>query len=379
MPARVLIVDDSAFMRRALRGMLEHGGEIQVVGFADNGREAIEQLLALKPDVVTMDVEMPVLDGVSAVRRIMARCPTPILMFSSLTEEGATATLDALDAGAIDFLPKRLSDLAKDRAQVERILREKVLHVASAGRRMGLERKRAGSARLPPDRPKPAAAEPARSSLPRPALTEAPRPAPAAAHRPSGRRRSPPYRLVLIGTSTGGPKALQEIISRLPASFPLPIVLIQHMPANFTNTFAQRLDQTSALHVKEAQSGDRLLPGQVLLAPGGRQLRFERRGDEVAIRVEEATAEQIYKPSVDVAFGSAAQVFGASVLAVVLTGMGADGREGARALVADGATVWAQDEESCVIYGMPKAVVDAGLSERVVSLTELPDLLQEEV
>ncbi|MEW5790309.1 MAG: protein-glutamate methylesterase/protein-glutamine glutaminase [Pseudomonadota bacterium] len=379
MPARVLIVDDSAFMRRALRGMLEHGGEIQVVGFADNGREAIEQVLALKPDVVTMDVEMPVLDGVSAVRRIMARCPTPILMFSSLTEEGATATLDALDAGAIDFLPKRLSDLAKDRAQVERILREKVLHVASAGRRMSLERKRAGSARLPPDKPKPAAAEPARSSLPRPALIEASRPAPVAANRPSGRRRSPPYRLVLIGTSTGGPKALQEIISRLPAGFPLPIVLIQHMPANFTSTFAQRLDQTSALHVKEAQNGDRLLPGQVLLAPGGRQLRFERRGDEVAIRVEEATAEQIYKPSVDIAFGSAAEVFGASVLAVVLTGMGADGREGARTLVADGATVWAQDEESCVIYGMPKAVVDAGLSERVVSLTELPDLLQEEV
>lgn len=357
MPARVLIVDDSAFMRSTLRSMLEVPGQIEIVGMAQNGREAIDQVLALKPDVVTMDVEMPMMDGVSAVRQIMAKQPTPVLMFSTLTDVGAKATLDALEAGAIDFMPKRFSELANDRGQVERLLREKVLNVASAKFRLA-SRARMG-----------VATQAGMASASRPS------PSPYIIRK----HRQPPYRVLAIGTSTGGPKALQDTLSEMPGNFPLPVVLIQHMPANFTNTFAERLNQLSALKIKEAEDGDRLQRGCAYLAPGGKQIRFERRGEEVFLRIEPTPSSQIYKPSVDIAFASAAQVFGPGVLAVVLTGMGADGREGARDLVRRGSSVWAQNEESCVIYGMPKAIVDAGLSEKIFALHDLPQLLREEI
>lgn len=359
MPVRLLIVDDSAFIRATLRAMLEVRDRIEIVGTAQNGREAVEQAIALKPDVITMDVEMPVMDGVSAAREIMLKQPTPILMFSTLTEAGAQATLDALDAGAVDFLPKRFQDLAQDRAQVERLLRDKVLQVASAKARTALKAMQLGS-KVGSD-----------YTLKRPSRPMAAQIA--------KKNRQPPFKLLAVGTSTGGPKALQEIIAALPRNFPLPIVLIQHMPASFTCTFAQRLDQLSPLKVKEAEDGDRLRRGTAYLAPGGKQMRFERRGDEVAIHIEEAGKDQIYKPCVDFTFQSAAQIFGPGVLAVVLTGMGADGREGARTLVGRGSSVWTQNEESCVIYGMPKAVVDAGLSEKSFALPDLPALLSEEV
>lgn len=360
MPVRVLIVDDSAFMQRTLRNMLEGDGTFEVVGTAANGQQAVEQVLALKPDVVTMDVEMPVMDGVSAVRGIMARRPTPVLMFSSVTQEGAPATLDALEAGAVDFLPKRFQDIATERHQIQKLLRDKVRQTASARTRLGSRAVPQTARQAPPSRPSPAPAAPQTPLAPR-------------------RNRVQPYRLLAIGTSTGGPKALQEVITRLPGNLPVPVLLIQHMPAAFTGTFAQRLDQSSKLSVCEAASGDRLEPGRVYLAPGGRQMLLERQGSEVKIRLQEATPVQIYKPSVDITFTSAAEIYGAGVLAVVLTGMGADGREGARRLSAAGASIWTQDEESCVIYGMPKAIVDAGLSQRVVALAELPERLREEI
>ena len=346
MPIRVLIVDDSAFMRRILREMLDGADDLQIVGQATNGQEAVEQTLLLRPDVITMDVEMPVMDGVSAVRRIMAQYPTPILMFSSLTEAGAQATLDALDAGAIDFLPKRFEDLAKDPKQIGRILRDKVLQVAAA------------RAFKRPSLPSLSAVSP------RPALNY---------------KLNSPYRVLLMGCSTGGPQALQSVINALPVNFPLPVVIIQHMPASFTPTFAQRLDQTAALRVKEAQSGDRIEKGGVFIAPGGRQTRLVKQGDAAVIRIEDPAEGQIYKPCVDLSFNSAAEVYGDKVLAVVLTGMGADGCEGARTLVKLGSKVWAQDQGSCVIYGMPKAVVDAGLTTRIFPLAQLPALLREEV
>ncbi|HHO68913.1 MAG TPA: chemotaxis response regulator protein-glutamate methylesterase [Gammaproteobacteria bacterium] len=342
MVTRVLVVDDSGFFRRRIVEILQADGRLQVVGTAGNGREAIDQVAALKPDVVTMDIEMPVMDGISAVRQIMASHPTPVLMFSSLTHAGAQATLEALEAGAVDFLPKKFDDIARNREQATELLRQRILAVA---RRRLLTRAVAGEPA--PQRPRPAA--------------PAPEPVPA-----PGR-----YEVVAIASSTGGPVALQQVLTRLPADFPLPLLLVQHMPASFTPAFAQRLDQQCAIEVREAADGDRLAPGRALLAPGGRQMRLEQQQGEVRVRIEAGPAGLHYKPCADLTFASLAGVYGGRVLAAVLTGMGADGREGARRLKADGATVWAQDEDSCVIFGMPAAVIDAGIADRVVALRDI--------
>ncbi len=350
MAARVLIVDDSGFFRRRIAEILRADPRLEVAGFAADGAEAVEAARRLRPDVITMDVEMPVMDGIEAVRRIMAEAPTAILMFSSLTHEGARATLDALEAGAADFLPKRLQDLAPDQAEAGRILRERVLALAArrpAGTHAPTVPGRAGTAPAP-----------ARPAAPRPVIP------PAAPRR--GR-----WRLVVLGSSTGGPMALQRVLRALPAGYPAPVVVIQHMPASFTGPFAERLDGLCALSVREARDGDPILPGEVLLAPGGRQLWFERHGGAARVRLRSPRPDEHYKPSVDVALASAAEACGAETLGVVLTGMGADGREGARRLKARGGTVWAQDEASCVIYGMPRAVVEAGLADRVLPLEEI--------
>lgn len=348
MPVRALVVDDSGFFRRRLTEILTADPMIRVVGSAANGREAVDQVLALQPDVVTMDVEMPVMDGIAAVREIMRRCPTPILMFSSLTSEGAKATFDALDAGAMDFLPKRFEDIAAEREEALNELRQRVCLLGMRGVRQ-----------LVPQRPP---FQPLFTKIP-PSTTLHSMPHPAS-HR---MRRD--CRLVLIGTSTGGPVALQEILSRLPASFPLPLLLIQHMPATFTPTFAARLDQLCQIHVREAQDGDLLVRGTALLAPGGKQMFLNDHGTKVLVR--ESDANLHYRPSVDVTFSSAARAFPGQVLALVLTGMGADGREGARLLKQGNSTVWAQNEASCVVYGMPMAVVEAGLADQVLSLSDL--------
>ncbi len=344
MATRVLVVDDSGFFRRRIVEILQADGRLQVVGTACNGREAVDQVAALKPDVVTMDIEMPVMDGISAVRHIMASHPTPVLMFSSLTHAGAQATLEALEAGAVDFLPKKFDDIARNREHATELLRQRILAVA---RRRAPARAVAGDPAplRPPPRPDVAAPEPA--SAP-------------------GR-----YEVVAIASSTGGPVALQQVLTRLPADFPLPLLLVQHMPASFTPAFAQRLDQQCAIEVREAADGDRLAPGRAYLAPGGRQMRIEQQQGEVRVRIEEGPAGLNYKPCADLTFASLAGVFGSRVLAAVLTGMGADGREGARRLKADGATVWAQDEDSCVIFGMPAAVIDAGITDRVVALRDI--------
>lgn len=341
---RVLVVDDSGFFRRRIVEILDADDRMQVVGTAANGREAIQKVMELKPDVVTMDIEMPVMDGITAVRRIMKLQPTPILMFSSLSYEGAQATLDALEAGALDFLPKRFDEFSQDREEAKRILRARVRHIGT------------------------------RAPAPRPASTAstAARPGPATApRRPGAAVRRGDYRLVAIGSSTGGPVALQQVLTQLPAGYAVPILLVQHMPASFTPAFAQRLDQQCQVRVKEAEDGELLEKATAYLAPGGRQLGLVDRGGQVRLRVYDGDASLHYKPSVDMAFSSAAEVFPGKVLSVVMTGMGADGREGARALKKSGSTVWAQDEASCVIYGMPQAVVDAGLADQVLSLTDI--------
>lgn len=345
MVTRVLVVDDSGFFRRRIVEILEADARIKVIGTAANGKEAVDQVASLKPDVVTMDIEMPVMDGITAVRQIMAATPTPVLMFSSLTKEGAQATLDALEAGAVDFLPKRFEDIATDREQAKLLLRRRIHAVA---------------------RQKPVVGA---APAPQRVVARAPR-APVTV-------RSGQLQVVAIASSTGGPVALAQILSKLPAAFRLPVLVVQHMPASFTPAFAARLDQQCALRVKEAQDGDALQAGQVLLAPGGRQMTVQQRNGKVQVIISDGNPALHYKPCADVTFESVAAVFGGKTLAMVLTGMGADGREGARALKQHGGLIWTQDEASSVIYGMPMAVAEAGLSDQVLSLRELgPALAQ---
>ncbi|KGU84373.1 chemotaxis-specific protein-glutamate methyltransferase CheB [Pseudomonas mediterranea] len=369
MVVKVLVVDDSGFFRRRVSEILSADTTIQVVGTATNGKEAIDQALALKPDVITMDYEMPMMDGITAVRHIMQRCPTPVLMFSSLTHEGARVTLDALDAGAVDFLPKNFEDISRNPDKVRQLLCEKVHSISRSNRRV--------SAYTPPAPAPVAAPSPASSSgsFNPPPVRSAPAPAPArpapasasaSASSPAPKRKA--YKLVAIGTSTGGPVALQRVLTQLPANFPAPIVLIQHMPAAFTKAFAERLDKLCNISVKEAEDGDILRPGLALLAPGGKQMMVDGRG---AVKILPGDERLNYKPCVDITFGSAAKSYGDKVLAVVLTGMGADGREGARLLKQGGSAIWAQDEASCVIYGMPMAIVKADLADAVYGLDDI--------
>ena len=372
MAVKVLVVDDSGFFRRRVSEILSSDPTIQVVGTATNGKEAIEQALALKPDVITMDYEMPMMDGITAVRHIMQRCPTPVLMFSSLTHEGARVTLDALDAGAVDFLPKNFEDISRNPEKVKQMLCEKVHSISRSNRRFS------GYASTAAPTPTPAASPAAvapRSASVAPGFSR-PAPAPVRSAAPASHHAAPTsaapkrkaYKLVAIGTSTGGPVALQRVLTQLPANFPAPIVLIQHMPAAFTKAFAERLDKLCRISVKEAEDGDILRPGLALLAPGGKQMMVDGRG---AVKILPGDERLNYKPCVDITFGSAAKSYSDKVLAVVLTGMGADGREGARLLKQSGSQVWAQDEASCVIYGMPMAIVKAELADAVYSLDDI--------
>ncbi|KHT61545.1 chemotaxis protein CheY [Photobacterium gaetbulicola] len=392
MAVKVLVVDDSSFFRRRVSEILNADPRLEVVGNAVNGKEAVEMASRLHPDVITMDIEMPVMDGITAVREIMQANPTPILMFSSLTHEGAKATLDALDAGALDFLPKKFEDIARNRDEAVSLLQKRVTELA---RKRVFMRRPARTAATMRD----AASETARPMAARSALGSqslasssglkatnppsalrqpAARPAaakPAARFKPSGKK----YQLMAIGTSTGGPVALQKILTALPANFPLPIVLIQHMPATFTAAFAARLDNLCKIGVKEAQDGDMLRPGMAYLAPGGMQMMLDGRPGSARLRIIDGGDRMNYKPCVDVTFGSAAKVFHDKVLSMVLTGMGADGREGARMLKNSGATIWAQDEDSCVVYGMPQAVAKAGISSEDLPLERIAERISVEL
>lgn len=320
MAVKVLVVDDSSFFRRRVSEILEKDNEIKVIDFAVNGKEAVEKAASLRPDVITMDVEMPVLDGISAVKQIMQATPTPILMFSSLTREGASATLDALDAGAVDFLPKKFEDIARNSEEAIKSLQNKVKEI---GRRR-VSRFTRPSITTPPKRVEPRATrtDTGRATIPQPDRSFQ-RPVSGgtsntASVRASGKR----YGLVAIGTSTGGPVALQTILTQLPANFPHPILLIQHMPAAFTPAFAARLNSLCQIKVKEAEQGDRLMPGVAYLAPGGKQMLVESRGGSKTLKVFEDDSPRItYKPSVDVTFASVAKAYGSDTLAIVLTGM----------------------------------------------------------
>lgn len=345
MSIKVLVVDDSGFFRRRLSELISADPRLTVVGTAANGQEAVDEALRLKPDVITMDYEMPVMDGITALRQIHKTKAIPVLMFSSLTYEGARITLDALAAGAVDYLPKNFEDISSHPEELQRILCDRIVAVSGSRSRVS-------------------------ESAAAPAAT------PVAA--PLRRSSTRSFQLVIIGASTGGPMALQEVLTRLPANFPLPILLVQHMPGTFTKAFAERLDRICQIGVHEAVDGDVLKPGHAYLAPGGKQMLVEGRS-ALRVRVIAGDERLNYKPSLDVTFGSAARDLGGRVLGVVLTGMGADGREGARLLKAQGATIWAQDEASSVIYGMPMAVARAGLTDEVLSLQRVAPRLCEEI
>ncbi len=340
---RVLIVDDSVFMRMALRRMLESDPAVEVAGIAKDGVEALEKVETLRPDLVTLDIEMPRMDGLTTLEKIMSRSPLPVIMISSHTREGSRATLRALDLGAVDFIPKSPDGSLVGADALEGILLEKVKACAA--------------------------------SQVRPRWEEPPVGRTAASLVPvcSG---AAPVEVVAIGASTGGPKALKEVISRLPRDFPAGVLIVQHMPAGFTRTFAERLNDLSQVSVKEAADGDPIVPGQVLVAPGGQHLMARRTAfGGPLIRLSRDPGNLAYRPSVDVMMCAVAEVFEARALGVIMTGMGYDGREGMRAIKKFGGRTLAQDRDSCVVFGMPGAAAAIGVVDRMVPLWRLADTL----
>ena len=339
---RVLVVDDSAYVRKMVRQVLSRSPFIDVVGVARDGAEALDMTEELRPDVVTCDISMPVMDGVAFVRAQMARRPVPIVIISVASGNGEHV-LSALDAGAVDFVQKptaladeRLLDIADD-------LMAKVRAAATA----------------------------AMMALPVTATNGAPKRSPALRSR--GR-----VEIVVLGVSTGGPQALKVVIPALASDFPVPIALVLHMPIGYTELYAQKLDEMSPLRVVEARGGDEVAAGCVFIAPAGRHLTFRRGADgRVRTHLDVQPITSLHRPSVDQLFKSAADVFGARVLGVVMTGMGSDGREGAAWIKAQGGSVITEAEESCVVYGMPRAVMEAGLSDVSVSLSGLAPAILE--
>jgi len=346
---RVLIVDDSSFIRRRMAEILSASEGIEVIGSASNGKEAINLVEKIRPDVVTMDIEMPVMDGITAVRIIMKECPTPVLMFSAMTTEGAKATLDALDAGAADFMPKTLTHISENTEIAKARLCEKVRSLGA------YDYSRTRLTRLVYD---------SRTVLDTHEKIK------------SHIKSLADYDLILFGASTGGPAALQLILASLPVVQLPPIIIIQHMPESFTGAYARRLDSLCRNHVCLAEDGQLVRQGTIYLAPGGHQLTLlpDIQGRS-KMSVKRSDDSMLYKPCIDLTFKSASELNIGKIMAIIMTGMGADGKEGSRALRSKGATIIAQDEASSDIYGMPMAVAKAGLADIQLSLIEIAVLI----
>jgi two-component system chemotaxis response regulator CheB len=337
---RVLVVDDSAYVRKVVSQMLERSPFIEVVGTARDGAEALEQVEALSPDVVTCDLNMPILDGVGFVRAQMARRPIPIVIISIAAESGEQV-LAALDGGAIDFIQKPTALATEKLMDISEELVAKVRAAALAPRR---------------------------------ALQSSAVPAPAPLRRTETRGLAD---VVVIGISTGGPQALKVLIPQFPADFPVPVAMVLHMPIGYTEMYAQKLNEMCALHVVEARGGEDVVAGMAFLAPAGRHLTFVNNAGGVVTHLDVKPLDTPHRPAVDVLFHSAADVYGARVLGVVMTGMGSDGREGAAWIKARGGSILTEAEESCVVYGMPRSVAEAGLSDASVPLERLAQSIME--
>jgi two-component system chemotaxis response regulator CheB len=343
---RVVVIDDSAYVRKVVKEMLSRSPFIEVVGAARDGREALELVEELHPDVVTCDLIMPELDGVGFVREQMRRRPVPIIIMSIANETG-DAALTALDAGAVDFVQKPTALATEKIFEVSSELVEKV--------------KAAGNIPLTRIAPVPEEATPAHARVESVAGSRA-------------------VDVVVLGISTGGPQALKQLIPQLPADFPVPMAMVMHMPVGYTEMYAQKLNEISPLNVREAREGDELRAGVVLLAPAGRHLSFQRRADgTVVAHLDARPFDTLHRPSVDVMFQSAAEVYRQRVLGVVMTGMGSDGKQGAAWIKSQGGLVYTESEETCVVYGMPSTVVEAGLSDRSVPLGRMAQAVREVV
>jgi two-component system, chemotaxis family, protein-glutamate methylesterase/glutaminase len=344
---RVLIVDDSAFMRKAIRRMLSTAPDIEVIDTASDGQEALVKTAELRPDLITLDVKMTGMDGITALERLMREHPTPVLMLSSLTHEGTEVTLKALELGAVDFIDKTRAESSMDITLLANELIAKVRTIA------GVDIGKMKSA-----------------------LSDVPGPAPA---REKGPRRQDEERViaservevVAIGTSTGGPPALSSLIPRLPRNFSAGVIVVQHMPVGFTRTLAERLNAQSQVTVAEAVEGDRIEPGRVLVAPAGKHLKLRRLNGSYVVHLDTEPSDSAHKPSVDVMMESVAKACGTKALGVLLTGMGHDGAQGMRAIKAAGGTTFAESEETCIVYGMPKSAVEEGVVDKVLPLYDM--------
>lgn len=364
MSIKVLVVDDSVFFRNRICSILRDDGRITVIGTAKNGVEAVEMADRMRPDVITMDVEMPLMDGIAALKKIMARTPCPVLMLSTLTRRSASVTLEALESGAADYMPKDAKVWVEDADKVRRHLTDKIV---ALGNKSSLKTR--ASTTFQPSESVITKAGPSGLSKSEPVVEARSK------NSSVSSLRMPSCQMLAIGSSTGGPAALQKILPLLPANLPMPVLLIQHMPKTFTSVFASRLNELCQISVKEAEDGDRLLPGHAYLAPGGAQMILDPAAENT-LKIFNSGDRVTYRPSVDLTFASLAKAYGRRTLAIVLTGMGSDGCEGAKLLKQKGAEVWAQDQDSCTIYGMPKAVVSANLADHVLSLDDIGKVLQ---
>ena len=341
---KVLVVDDSPIMRRVICDIINGQADMKVVATARNGEEALLAAKRFAPDVITMDVEMPVMDGLEALQRIMKDNPLPVVMLSSVTKQGADATVKALHLGAVDFITKPSGTLSPDINEVARDIVKKIRIAALARDKLRLTQVRVDK-RIKPPKVSPAGIDKA------------------------------PEKVILIGTSTGGPKALHEVIPKLPGNIPAAVLVVQHMPPGFTRSLAERINGMSALNVKEAVDGEPVLSGNVYIAPGDYHLKVKRLGEGLGCRlIIRLTREPLvsgHRPSVDAMIESVAQEYWSEILAVIMTGMGQDGTRGTASVKNRGGKVIAEDSSTCIVYGMPKSVIDSGYADLVVPLPQI--------
>lgn len=349
-PIKVLVVDDSLFMRAAIKNLLDSRPEFYVIDMAKDGKEAVEKVRSLRPDVVTMDFNMPRKNGVEAVVEIMQQCPTPVLMFSAHTRQGAKETFEALHAGAFDFVTKPAGEVS---AQLDGIADELCSKLAAAAR----------------STPRPKQAAPPRTSL----RTTRPMSVPTMRTSRTMTAVNPNPRIAFVAISTGGPVALSRVLPQLPASLRVGMVIVQHMPPTFTRALAERLNAESALEVREAVNGDIPCPGVVLIAPGGKHVEIDSNG---AIRLVTGPLVHGCRPAADVTMKSAASVYGRRAIGLIMTGMGKDGAEGLLAIKQAGGKTLAQDKASSVIFGMPKAALELDAVDEIVALDDIASKLQ---